>query len=300
MVVKKGSCNLDNLQSETVIEQLRRAVGLARAGDRAGAEVVFGQILEKRPDNVDALVWKAALTTDAGEAVRCLEHARRIEPDNARVRAGLEWAYRRQATSNEQRATSNEPEVLSPEPTGTENKVLTDTDQSSFVNQQSTTRYALPKLTANFKVGTETKTATPAYKKRRLEEGNLPQVELPPEALPSHRATATRRKEKPREANTETQKEAKNRSRTKAKRTAANPNSASASGIYFRVAPQLRNALGVGETPRLALGWSLLAFGLAIGLAFLAFPLSILAPALGMLAVVATLVGVVLFNRARF
>lgn len=75
--------------------KLKQGIGLARDNQRQEAEAVFAQILELQPRNETALIWKAAVAQNPVEAVRCLEQALQINPNNQRARAGLEWAQRR-------------------------------------------------------------------------------------------------------------------------------------------------------------------------------------------------------------
>ncbi len=64
----------------------------ARAGNHAAAYDLFSAITRLAPDDVDAWMWKGATALHPQEAVRCLQRAVELAPDNERARAGLNWA----------------------------------------------------------------------------------------------------------------------------------------------------------------------------------------------------------------
>ena len=271
-----------NKTEATILEQMRQGIGLARAGDRAGATALFDSVLGKRPNHEEALVWKAAVVDDPAEAVRCLEQALRLNPANGRARAGLEWANRRQHEATVEPALKTTPApapVKSRPPVGPP---------------------PAARFNATFQPGVETASGRPApksdprskagsapYKKHRLPaQEDMPSVELPPEALrwtKSKEPTAPARA--PRPADSVVFREARQPS------------------FVFSVAPKVARANnGTQQRVRtpVPLRWPLGLFGLALGLVLLAFPLSGLAVGLGGLALIAALMGVVLFNRVQF
>ena len=66
-------------------ERLQAGIAAARAGKTAQAADLLDQMVRDDPDNVLALVWLAAITPDVDEAVRLLERAVTLDPDNARA-----------------------------------------------------------------------------------------------------------------------------------------------------------------------------------------------------------------------
>lgn len=285
--------------SDNLLEQLQKAVAKARAGERTEALGLFNNILAQHPDNEDALVWKAALVTDPEEAIVCLEQVLRINPHNQRAQVGLEWAKRRKNSAAtpvppkpaEAETPSVEKPAQTPEVTAKSEKAdeaETPQTASGDAAPQVKTASVAPKLSGSV----ETKSAPPPYKKRRLtdRENHLPPLDLPPEAVAwtkPDRAERAARKRNP------------------AKPPPESPVfRASTPQVVFRIAPQVRQALsGKFNLPVPAgvrLRWPLLFFGVALLTAFLAFPLNVLAPVLGILAILLAISGVVLFNRARF
>lgn len=248
----------------------------ARAGERQEALELLNAFLEKRPDHEDALLWKAALINDPAETIRCLERVLRINPSNQRARVGLEWAYKRRAETPEPAAPAAESAPAeTPEP------------EVAPAPEIPARPVRPPTPTREF----ETKSAPPPYKKRRLNvrESHLPPVDLPPEAVEWTRPDRAERAARQREAPPEP----------------APPSEvlrAASPSVSFRIAPQVRQALS-GKFPPpggVRLRWPLLIFGGALAAAFLAFPLNVLAPFLGVIAIVLAISGVILFNRAKF
>jgi hypothetical protein len=271
----------------TILEQLRRGISLARTGDRVGAEVMFDAVLLRRPDHEEALVWKAAVVSDPAVAVHCLEHALRLNPDNQRARAGLEWAYKR-LQGFESHADVAET-VASPAP-----KMPPPPPAPVFQPEDSFE----PPLASDFQPDAHATAsnhhkapgAEPApYKKRRLSDaktGGMPAVTLPPEALPWARTSESHPKKK---------KSGRiNVTKDSAVFKAASPQ------IAFRLTPQVMGSGDDFSRPVVPLRWILLLFGLALGLALLSFVLDGLVIVLGSLALVAAIIGVILFGRAHY
>lgn len=287
--------------SDNLLEQLQQAVAKARAGERAEALSLFNAVLAQHPDHEDALVWKAALVSDPQEAIVCLEQVLRLNPHNQRAQVGLEWAKRRknsaatsalapQEAAVPENPTAEKP-VQAPEVIATPEKPdepLAPQPAPAEAVPQPKIASAAPKLSGSV----ETKSAPPPYKKRRLtdRENHLPPLDLPPEAVAWTKPDRAERAE---------------RKRNPAKPIPESPVfRASTPQVVFRIAPQVRQALS-GKFPLpvpagVRLRWPLLFFGVALLIAFLAFPLNVLAPVLGILAILLAISGVVLFNRARF
>ncbi len=225
-------------------------------------------------------MWKAAVVSDPNEAVRCLERALRLNPNNQRARVGLEWAYKRQKAENET------PPTQEAGPT-----------RANFSARPPTEAVPLRNSSPNQPEG-ETKAGPAPYKKSRLSETavHLPSVKLPPEALPWTRAN---RQPSTRSAPTVPVSNSSDATANSKVFKAANPR------VAFTVAPQVAEARhSVRKIPFLTgsvpLRWPLGLFGLALGLAVLSFILTGLAPLLGVVALLAAIAGVILFNRARF
>lgn len=270
----------------TILEQLRRGINLARSGDREGAAALFEAVLAQRPDHEEALVWKAAVVNDPDEAVRCLELALKLNPSNQRARVGLEWAYKRQKTGNGE--LEAEKSVPLPEP-ASRPEMPPSAPRSEATFQPGVHNTASLRNRAQIRPENETKPEDAPYKKSRLAglKAALPSVELPPEALPWTRTNRQAQKKADRPTRPDLSKESQ-------VFRAANP------PVAFRVAPQVSSLNQKGSAEPLRLRWALLAFGLALGLTLLSFLFSGLAPLLGSLALLAAVVGVVMFNRARY
>lgn len=301
--------NEGNTANLTILEQMRRGINLARNGDRVGAEVMFDAVLLQKSDHEEALVWKAAVVSDPDEAVRCLEKALRLNPNNQRARVGLEWAYKRQKEEKASadfpvvepfQAIPTRPEVSEPastplKPVSGEAYNVPKTPAASTIPSdvfRPGFQKSIPKGYKESRTEVETKPEPAPYKKSRLpaEKTRLPSVKLPPEALPW-----TRKDRLPSRKNNQAARSPKPdiMQESPVFRAATPP-------VAFRVSPQVR---GVGEKAPavpVRLRWPLLLFGVAVGLALLTFWLSGLAAVFGVLAVLAAIAGVVLFNRARY
>ncbi len=66
-------------------------------GDMKMSYRYFSKALDKEPDNIEALLWKAGTSPDPEEAVACLERGLILAPDNEYIQEGLAWAYMRRA-----------------------------------------------------------------------------------------------------------------------------------------------------------------------------------------------------------
>lgn len=265
-----------SLEIELEIEikrQLQDGIKLARAGDKAAAATVFGRILEASPDNEDALVWKAAVTNNRREAVRCLEKALQLNPNNKRAQAGLEWAQRR-LEDNQLEETEElpaAPPASSPTPPPAGPPPL--------------------RLVPPFEPKSETKVESAPYKKSRF-ANQAPAPALPPEALPQKPPRPERIK--------------KGRPRFSPRRSPRMEED----GLINKATPKIaftvsENVMfgertGTRQTYTVRVIWPLLLFVLALALALLTFLISALAPLLGMVALLVAGGGVILFNRAEF
>jgi tetratricopeptide (TPR) repeat protein len=296
--------NEGNSANLTILEQMRRGISLARNGDRVGAEVMFDAVLLQKPDHEEALVWKAAVVNDPDEAVRCLEKALRLNPNNQRARVGLEWAYKRQKEEKAAGFPAVEPPLTSfarPEISdpaaaplkSVPGKAPNDprTAAASPISSE-TLQKSVPKGYKESRAEVETKPEPAPYKKSRLpaEKTRLPSVKLPPEALPW-----TRKDRQPARKSGQTVRNPKPDMMQESPvfRAATPP-------VAFRVSPQVRGVAEKAPAVPVRLRWPLLLFGVAVGLALLSFWLSGLAAVFGVLAVLAAIAGVVLFNRARY
>ncbi|HEX2911816.1 MAG TPA: tetratricopeptide repeat protein [Chloroflexia bacterium] len=284
-------------QQPTILELMRQGINLARSGDRAGAENVFESVLEQRPNHEEALVWKAAVVADASEAVRCLEKALRLNPENKRARVGLEWANKRLQGENPRTSQTQEshaqPGSTNAIPKG-QPYLHSTPDSTANLNFNANFLTGADKISAQgSKLENETKAEPAPYKKHRIAEkgsGNS-SVDLPPEAIPWTRPPKT----------------------LDEKRAAVNPPpDVTAESPVFRAASP---RVGISVSPQVAeaargkkatkesyvpLRWPLWLFGLALLLGVLSFPLHGIAPLLGILALGAALTGIVMFNRANF
>lgn len=267
-----------SLEVELEIEikrQLQDGIKLAKAGDKAAAETVFSRILSASADCEDALVWKAAVTDNRGEAVRCLERALELNPNNRRAQAGLEWAQRRlednQTETVELPASTSPVTPPAPPPVG-----------------PPPLRLVVPP----FEPKSETKAEPAPYKKSRF-TNQPPASMLPPEALPQKPPRPDRSK--------------KSRPRFSVRRSSQPTEQ---EGVLSKAAPKI--ALTVSEnvmkgertdyrqTNKVKVIWPLFLFAVALALALLTFLFSGVAPLLGMAALLVAGGGVILFNRAEF
>lgn len=77
---------------------------LARQGRRAQARQCFVRVLSHQPDNLNALLWTAALEDDPQQSILYLNRALEIAPDHPQAHAGLRWAQRKLQAQNGQAA----------------------------------------------------------------------------------------------------------------------------------------------------------------------------------------------------
>ncbi len=287
----------------TVLEGMRRGIGLAREGNRAGAAEQFEKVLAQRPDHEEALIWKAAVVFEPAEAIRCLEHALRLNPDNQRARVGLEWAYKRQKSAGggaaEQEKTPAQkrplyrPDVPAATATPTFQPGMRPGNGPEIATRTpDKAEFAVRAEAKDEKrLRAETKDGQAPYKKHRLPQNSslLPDVELPPEALPWTKSTSSR-------------EAARKQPRKSSEKPASPLFQAASPPVSFTVSPRVsgEKARRSNDARAVPLRWPLGLFGLALGLALLSFLLSGLAPLLGILALLAALAGLVLFNRAQF
>jgi tetratricopeptide (TPR) repeat protein len=288
--------NERNSANLTILEQMRRGISLARAGDRTGAEVMFDAVLLQKSDHEEALVWKAAVVNDPDEAVRCLEKALRLNPNNQRARVGLEWAYKRQKDAKAEASFPPSQPASSRPSTGASEATNVPKTPAFSPTSEEVFRPGLqksgPKSYKESPAGVETKAEAAPYKKSRLPAGKmaLPSVKLPPEALPW-----TRKDRQPARKTGQASRNSKPDilQESPVFRAATPP-------VAFRVSPQVRGVGDKASAVPVRLRWPLLLFAVAVGLALLSFWLSGLAAVFGILALLAALAGVVLFNRARY
>lgn len=192
-------------------QKIKQGIQLARESQRAEAEAVFAEVLASQPRHETALIWKAAVAENPAEAVRCLELALQVNPQNRRAQAGLEWAQRRLKAAKVTQfpgtisadnlnsfktelptldhspsvsvaprvnaAVSNSSATELPEPLNLTEKIRQrnataniSTPSATAATQNSESEIA-PKL-PNIKAKTETSDQTPPYKKSRFRATN--------------------------------------------------------------------------------------------------------------------------------
>ncbi|MCS6837022.1 MAG: hypothetical protein NZ750_13520 [Anaerolineae bacterium] len=79
------------------------AVDTAKKGNRSGARLMFGQILQEDPRNIRAMMWMAKLSSKPEERVKWLKRVLEIKPNYAQARQELEKiAHTTQAQRNSQ------------------------------------------------------------------------------------------------------------------------------------------------------------------------------------------------------
>lgn len=71
-------------------EILSQAIARYKAGDRAGAAVLFAQVVRSEPENEAAWLWLGASIDDLDKKRFCLQQALNLNPDNQDVRRALE------------------------------------------------------------------------------------------------------------------------------------------------------------------------------------------------------------------
>ncbi|MEI6047100.1 MAG: hypothetical protein WCS37_22385 [Chloroflexota bacterium] len=275
---------------ETEIKhQLQEGIKLARAGEKVAAEEVFSRILSAKPAYEDALVWKAAVTEDNAAAVDCLKQALKVNPNNRRAQAGLEWAQHR---LDEQAKQPIATIVVTSTP-------LPSAGTDPLPKLQPEAKSSLPPLVLPpvappdvSKAKNETKPSTPPYKKSRF-NNQAPVPALPPEAYLPVNSKRTKKVKKPKGT------------------FSVRPFSRnSVGGVLQTAAPKialtvsdkvvLGKQTGYRQTNTVKVVWPLLLFVMALALALLTFLFSFLAPLFGALALLFAIGGIVLFNRAEF
>jgi len=299
---------------ETEIKRpLQEGIGLARAGDKLAAAQIFGRVLKVNPDYEDALVWKAAVCDNPSEAVGCLQRALKLNPQNRRAQAGLEWALKQDASSKFQVSSSK----FQGENSGLEVENVpfgSPPAQPELRNLKSETipglqpselgTWNLKPETRNLKSAPfelklkskdETKSEPPPYKKSRL-ANHAPDLVLPPEALPQ-KIPLSQIKAKSRFSLR--QPSSRNGKLEQAVKKAASPK------IALTVAQNVILGEQSGypyqqKTDGLTAIWPLGLFAVALALALLTFLFSSFAPLLGVIALVIAAVGIILFDRAEF
>ncbi|MEI7554848.1 hypothetical protein [Candidatus Chlorohelix sp.] len=89
-----------NLNTQAEIEsRFKQGVDLAKQGNQGEAYRIFLEITKLNPTNEQALLWRAAVSVNPAETLACLELALKINPNNERAKAGLEWAMQRMNTA---------------------------------------------------------------------------------------------------------------------------------------------------------------------------------------------------------
>ncbi len=274
-----------SLETELEVEikrQLSEGIRLARAGDKVAADEVFDRILSVSSNQEDALVWKAAVTSDRAEAVRCLKQALAVNPDNRRARAGLDWAEQRLQEPPEASA------VISPQ-------VAKSIPITPLNNPAPPPRSIFSVVTPVSKPKSETKDQSAPYKKSRF-TNQAPALVLPPEALPQHPPFREDKRDKQAKAG-------KAKSRWRASKT---PENGVLSAAAPKIAVTVSESVALGEATdyrkanTVKVVWPLLLFVLALALALVTFLFSSFSPLLGVAALLITLAAIVLFNRAEF
>jgi hypothetical protein len=94
---------LDAYTQEATVEDIpalmEQGRDFAHAGRKPAAYDYFSTVTRLAPDHLEAWMWKGATAAHPQEAVRCLQKAVELAPDNERARAGLNWALSRLAAS---------------------------------------------------------------------------------------------------------------------------------------------------------------------------------------------------------
>ena len=70
-------------------QTLQRAIASVRAGRKAEARQLLGQVLQADPRHEQAWLWMGAVVETDAERVRCLQHVLEINPNNVAARKGL-------------------------------------------------------------------------------------------------------------------------------------------------------------------------------------------------------------------
>jgi hypothetical protein len=85
-----------NLSTQAELEsRFKQGVDLAKNGNQGEAYRIFVEITKLHPTNEQALIWRAAVSSNPAETLACLELVLKINPNNERAIAGLEWAKQR-------------------------------------------------------------------------------------------------------------------------------------------------------------------------------------------------------------
>jgi len=67
----------------------------AEGGNWAEARRCFAQVLATEPQNEEALLWQAGLASDPRASIAYLQQVLKLNPDNKRAQAGMQWAQQR-------------------------------------------------------------------------------------------------------------------------------------------------------------------------------------------------------------
>lgn len=79
------------------------AVDAAKKGNRRGARLMFGQLLQEDPRNIRAMMWMAKLSSQPEERIKWLKRVLEIKPNYAQAQEELEKiAHATQARRNSQ------------------------------------------------------------------------------------------------------------------------------------------------------------------------------------------------------
>jgi hypothetical protein len=261
-----------NTQAE-LNDRLRQGIELARQGQREKAYVVFSEITKLQPTNEQALVWKAAVTSNIAETINCLETVLKLNPQNMRAKAGLAWAKKQ---TDEGTVTAIAPKA---EPV-VAIRVAKGAPRRETINEIP------PKSAQN-----ETKSDIAPYKKSRLvtreiEERPKVAASVPEPTKPKgSKGRTTRGRKKP-----------------DTHRVESTVMRAAMPKIALRISEKVRRSTAGEFTEssptRIALVWPLLFFLLALGLVLFSFIVVSLAPIFGVLALLVTLAGVFTLNQA--
>ncbi len=263
-----------NTQAE-LNDRLRQGIELARNGQREKAYVVFSEITKLQPTNEQALVWKAAVTSDIAETITCLETVLKLNPQNVRAKAGLAWAKKQSGDGNAP-TIEQKPKV---EP-------VVPIRIAKGAPKRETIIEIPPKSAQN-----ETKSDIAPYKRSRL-------VTRETQERPKVAATAPK-PEKPKSSKGRT---TSGRKKPDTQRVESTVMRAAMPKIVLRISEKVRRSTAgefVESSPsRIALFWPILFFLLALGLALFSFIVVPLAPFLGVIALLLTLGGVFTLSQA--
>ncbi|MGC8786753.1 MAG: L,D-transpeptidase family protein [Anaerolineae bacterium] len=163
----------------------------AEAGHWAAARRYFVRVLRMDPDNEEALLWQAGLADDPRESIAYLQQVLKINPNNKRALAGLEWAKQRmQRAQPTARPQPKRATLLPWWPALTVVLLLLCVVAGAFsvTNNETLRGFIFPPTS------TPTATATPTYTPTQTPTATptaSPTPTVTPTATPTHTATPT-------------------------------------------------------------------------------------------------------------